>query len=130
MDPMPATATDADIIAVVDRWAALLEADDYQAACNLISLAEGIGWTPDTMRSAVQSYDEARPGQKVTLVGLPTDVTQRKDIDPWEPPRADVLGEVWYDLNIDGFASDLTATFDIVAEPAGLLLRLCDLHVM
>jgi hypothetical protein len=33
-------------------------------------------------------------------------------------------------LNIDGLASDLTATFWIVDTPGGLILRLNDIHVM
>lgn len=40
------------------------------------------------------------------------------------------VGEIWYDLNIDGVASDLTATFRVVHVPEGLIVRLNDIHVM
>jgi hypothetical protein len=40
------------------------------------------------------------------------------------------VGEIWYDLNIDGVVSDLTATFRVVRVPGGLVMRLNDLHVM
>ena len=33
MVPLPATITDEELIAFVDRWAALLEQEDYEAAC-------------------------------------------------------------------------------------------------
>jgi hypothetical protein len=33
-------------------------------------------------------------------------------------------------LNINGFGSDLTATFGLRAEPGGLALVLEDIHVM
>jgi hypothetical protein len=76
---VPLAATDAELIALVDQWAALLE---------------------------------------------------REEVDRWKPnPRGEV-GEIWYDLNIDGVASDLTATFRIVRVPGGLELRLNDVHVM
>ena len=35
MTSLPATATDADLIAFVDQWAALLEREDYEAAFAL-----------------------------------------------------------------------------------------------
>jgi hypothetical protein len=49
----------------------------------------------------------------------------------WEPTnRAGEVGEIWYDLNIDSVASDLTATFRLVRVPGELLVRLDDIHVM
>ena len=65
------------------------------------------------------------------MVGEPTDITQRKEVDRWQPPRGSgVVGEIWYDLNIDGFVTDLTATFDLFDTPAGITVRLNDIHVM
>lgn len=40
------------------------------------------------------------------------------------------IGEIWYDLNLDGFASDLTATFSIVERSDRLEIELNDIHVM
>ena len=40
------------------------------------------------------------------------------------------LGEIWYDLNIDGYVSDLTATFAIHGSSDGLTVALNDIHVM
>jgi hypothetical protein len=89
-----------------------------------------MGWTPELIRQVVKSYGDAVPTQRVTLVGKPTDITQRKEVTRWEKNRMKGIGEVWYDLNIDGFASDLTATFWIVESGDGVTLRLNDIHVM
>ena len=40
------------------------------------------------------------------------------------------IGEIWYDLNIDGVTTDLTATFFIVHDRAGIKVMLSDIHVM
>jgi len=53
-------------------------------------------------------------------------VTQRKVVDWWSTG----LGQVWYDLNINGKVSDLTATFDLERTNQGLIIKLNDIHVM
>ena len=86
--------------------------------------------TPELIRDVIKGYGEALPTQRVTLVGKPTDISQRKKVTRWPQNKVKGIGQIWYDLNIDGFASDLTATFWIVSTPAGLILRLNDIHVM
>jgi hypothetical protein len=131
VDLLPETVTDAELIAFVDRWAALLEREDYPAAHAFTAHDEYHGWTPDLMRRVIKGYGEARPDQRVTVAGVPSDVRQRKEVDRWEPPSpGGEVGEVWYDLNLDGVVSDLTATFRLVRVPGGLLVRLNDIHVM
>jgi hypothetical protein len=130
MEPLPVTATDAALIAFADRWAALLEREDYQAAYAYTDHISEMGWTPDLMRQVIKSYGDAREGQRVTVAGVPSDISQRKEVDRWEANRNGEVGEIWYDLNIDGAASDLTATFRIVLVPQGLVIRLNDIHVM
>jgi hypothetical protein len=130
MSPLPQTATDADLIAFADRWAALMEGEDYEAAYAFTDHDPNQGWTPDLMRQVVKSYGDAREDQRVTVIGVPSDVSQRKKVDHWEPNRQGVIGEIWYDLNIDGVASDLTATFQIECVPEGIVVRLNDIHVM
>jgi hypothetical protein len=89
-----------------------------------------MGWTPDLICRVVKSYGKALATQRVTLAGKPTDIMQRKEVTRWEKNRMKGIGEVWYDLNIDGLASDLTATFWIVESGGGVILRLNDIHVM
>ena len=130
MTPLPSTATDHDLIAFVDRWAALLEKEAYAEAYQLTDHDPSMRWTPDLIRQVIKSYGKASPTQRVTLAGKPTDISQRKEVTRWPENRLKGIGDVWYDLNIDGFASDLTATFWILSTPPGLILRLNDIHVM
>jgi hypothetical protein len=130
MTPLPNTSTDHDLIAFVDRWAILLEKESYVEAYQLTDHDPSMRWTPELIREVIKSYGDASPTQRVTLAGKPTDISQRKEVTRWPQNRLKGIGEVWYDLNIDGFASDLTATFWIVLTPAGLILRLNDIHVM
>ena len=82
------------------------------------------------MRDVIKGYGRALPNQKVTLTGRPSDVTQRKQVTWWKAERAMGSGEIWYDLNIDGVASDLTATFWLVRDATGIKVVLNDIHVM
>jgi hypothetical protein len=118
------------LIAFIDRWASLLEKEAYSDAYQLTDHDPAMGWTPELIRDVIKSYGEALPTQRVTLEGRPTDITQRKKVTRWPGNRLKAVGEIWYDLNIDGFASDLTATFCIGSTPEGLVLRLNDIHVM
>ena len=74
MQPLPETATDADLIAFVDRWAGLLEREDYAAAFDMIEHEPG--WSPSLIRQIIKSYGEAREDQRVTVAGVPSDVCQ------------------------------------------------------
>jgi hypothetical protein len=127
---LPDDASDAAILAAVDRWAALLEAEEYTAAFDATEHDPAMRWTPELMRDVVTQYGDAEPGQKVTLDGKPTDITQRKNVRRFAKNKHGFVGHVWYDLNINGFASDLTATFGLRGEGAGLALVLDDIHVM
>ena len=48
----------------------------------------------------------------------------------FKPNAYRAVAEIWYDLNIDGVASDLTATFRVVRGRDGLTIYLNDIHVM
>src|ERR1051326_8423197 len=103
MTPLPREASDADLLDYVDRWAALLEAEDYDAAFAFTDHDPARKWTPQLMREAIKGYGDANPTQRVTVRGEPTDVHQRKNVKRWPPPRRnDAIGDVWYDLNVDG----------------------------
>jgi hypothetical protein len=60
MKPLPETTTDADLIALVDRWASLMEREDYATAHAFTEHDAHQGWTPDLMRQVVKSYGGAR----------------------------------------------------------------------
>jgi hypothetical protein len=130
MAPLPAAVTDVDLIAFIDRWAALLEREDYDAAFAFTDHIPEMRWTPALVREVIKSYGEARPDQRVTVDGVPTDISQRKRVDRWPTNAHGCFGEIWYDLNIDGEASDLTATFALKWADGGVTVHLNDIHVM
>ena len=130
MQPLPHDTSDADLIAFVDRWAVFLEGEDYDAAYQFTDHIPEMKWTPSLMRDVIKGYGDALPHQKVTVLGQPTDITQRKVVSRWRRNALNESGEIWYDLNIDGLASDLTATFRLQETDDGLVIRLNDIHVM
>jgi hypothetical protein len=113
MTPFPSTISNAELITFIDGWAALLEVGDYQAAYQYTAHDPEMQWTPELMREIIESYGDAEPGQRVTVVGMPADVQQRKEVDRWPINRSGGVGEIWYDLNINGQVSDLTAIFSL-----------------
>ena len=113
---------------MVHQWVRLLEAQEYEQAFALTE-HEDRSWTPALLRQFIEGYGDAEPNQKVTLSGVPTDITQRIKVSRW-PEQNGAVGEVWYDLNINGVVSDVTATFYICVVPDGLVLSLNDVHVM
>jgi hypothetical protein len=130
MTHLPTTATDEELISFIDQWAALMELEDYEQAYTFTGHFPDIEWSAALMRDAIKAYGHSRPEQKVTLHGKPTDITQRKEVSRWSANERGEIGEIWYDLNIDGYVSDLTATFRIIDHDAGLEVKLNDIHVM
>ena len=118
------------MIAFADRWAKLMESEDYTAAFDFTAHIPEMKWTPSLVREVVKAYGDAQSTQMVTLHGKPNDITQRKEVDRWPKNAHGAVGEIWYDLNIDGLASDLTATFVILETIDGLTIALNDIHVM
>src|SRR5262245_13475949 len=111
MVPLPADVSDADLIAFIGRWTALLEREDYEATFALTDHVPEMRWTAQLIRQAIKNYGDFRPGQRVTVDGVPTAKPQVREVDRWPTNAKGCVGEIWYDLNIDGEASDLTATF-------------------
>ncbi len=130
MTPLSTSTSDAELIAFVDQWAALLEKKAYSEAFAFTDQAPNNGWTAELIQEFIEGYNEAVPGQHFTLEGKPTDISQRKNVRRFPKNRASCIGQVWYDLNINGFASDITATFGVVSVQDGLILQLDDIHVM
>lgn len=129
MRPLPSNISDDELISFIDQWVSLLEREDYEAAYQHTDRVLATHWTPDLIREVIKAYGDADPYQKVTLQGTPTDITQHKEVDRWEGEGGNV-GEIWYDLNIDGKVSDLTATFELRRSDEGIAIHLKDIHVM
>lgn len=130
MKLLPRDATDKQLIEEVHQWVRLLEVEKYDAAYSYTGHIENSGWSPEFIKQFIEGYGEAEPSQKVTFNGKSTDIHQRIEVSRWKENECEEIGEVWYDLNINGFASDITATFRICVVPGGLVLKLNDVHVM
>jgi hypothetical protein len=130
MRPLPHDATDDQLLAFADGWVALLEHQNFFAAFAFTDHTDPTGWTPDSIREVIAAYGSEGASNVVTLAGVPTDVTQRKEVTRWEADASGRIGYIWYDLNINGLASDLTATFDLVRRDDGIHVLLSDIHVM
>jgi len=130
MRHLPISATDEDLLKFIDGWAALLEMEDYEGAFTYVGHVPEMNWTPQLIKEVVKAYGEMDCRQKVTVQGVPTDTSQRKKVTRWETRRPAGIGYIWYDLNIDGHASDLTALFDLDTDGDGLVVKLDDIHVL
>lgn len=142
MKLLPLDSSDADLIAFADRWASLMESEDYTAAFALTEqftlLNADMNWTPEKLGEVVKACGRADANQKVTLEGKPETVTldgkptvipQRKEVHRFKPSKRGAIGEICYDLNIDGLFSDLTVRFWIMKRPDGLAIELNDIAV-
>jgi len=125
---LPLTASDDDLIQFVDGGARLMEIEDYASAFQYTAQDTYMHWTPDLIREAVKTYGRGDSRQRVTLHGKATDVQQRREVTRWGDGGLAGIGA--YDLYIDGYVSDLTATFVIQASVNGLTVVLQDIHVM
>lgn len=130
MKLLSVSASDDELIGFIDGWVALLECEDYSSAFRYTDQDPAMAWTPQSIRDVIKEYGTKRPNQRVTVRGVPSDVIQRKEISRSTDNLNGLIGEIWYDLNIDGVASDLTATFDLIADGEVLRILLNDIHVM
>jgi hypothetical protein len=130
MKCLPTASSDEQILAFLDQWVRLLEGEDYDAAYALTDHVPGSSWTPALIRDVIKAYGDPGSDIRVTLEGRPTDVHQRKEVVRQGDDVRNYIGYAWYDLNLNGLASDLTATFDLIVATEGISIQLNDIHVM
>ena len=127
-----ATASDEDIIRFIDQWVSLLAAEKY-AEAGLYLDTEPFG-SVELIREIIKSYGDVTDN-RVTLLNNGTALDgagnigaarQRKEVS-WVDETS---GDVWYDLNINGLVSDLTATFELKRQSGQIHVTLQDIHVM
>jgi hypothetical protein len=136
---LPFDASDEDILSVVMRWCDKLVAQDYAGAISILLQS---AWTPELLKTAIETidgWDDSGPPHHVTppetATFRPDDEPQnnaypRLEVDRSTLPDGSSYISVWFDLPLDGFWSDLTATFDVDATDGGLGLTLDQVHVM
>ena len=121
MPHLPHDAPDDALIAFIEEWVTLLEAEEYERAFAFTAHSAGCKLTPASFRDHVklqaklhsQCFDETYgtldPQCRVTLRGAPTHMEQVKTVDRWPKNKRGQVGEVWYNLNFDGFVTEYTA---------------------
>jgi hypothetical protein len=135
-------ATPTEILIAVEAWVKLLEQEDYPKAYVYTEHDEYYQWTPDLIKEVIYGYGLPEPhpsGEvfKVTAVEAAStedrkpsqEVNYNEEPLPYQEKEAEIIGQVWYDLPLNGEWSDLTATFQIVKREAYLTLELAEIHV-
>src|SRR5262249_9566318 len=144
-------ATDADLLAVVGGWVDLLAAGEYaQAQALLVRVEQERHWPPERVAAGVPPYPPRPPGPRAGAGGggpraqaegavrvtpvrqaRVADLLPRHAVSRWGPGcRPGVVGDIHFDLPINGAWSDLMATFFFRRVPGGLALELWDLQVV
>jgi hypothetical protein len=129
--------TDDAVRSAVEQWVTLLA--DTRFADALAMLAPSEQWKPELLATVVCNYGFVEPrgdGKTFTVTPLAsaTGVGPRFDVSWFDKPVgsgwASIVGDVHYDLPLNGAWSDVTAIFNLVDTEQGLVLALDDVHVM
>jgi hypothetical protein len=124
MTPLPPTVSDDELLALIDRWASLLELGEYDAAFALTDHLPAFGWSPTLVRETISYCGPYNPDRRVTLGGGPTPGAERKVVSRYREPTEDgYFGEICCYLNIDGEPSDRVATFLLRSSPRGVTVH-------
>ena len=135
-----------DIEYAVLYWIKLLSEEKYEDAYNLTLHDPYYQWTPALLESVIKGYgfldDAIEEKYKVTPTATAVHEGDNhkiyKDIRLFDSPvkqsqhhiDVNIIGEVHYDLPLNGRWSDLTASFKILQESDFLMLELNDIHVL
>ena len=127
-------ADDESILGYIDHWCDLLAKQRYAAALAAVhGGAEPNHWNPELLEKVINGYGlpEPHPCGEVFVVTERTTAKgkqhhreiQREDFgDPH-------IGDLWYDLPLNGEWSDLTAAFDLKRDGSQLGIVLDQVHV-
>ena len=139
MISIPINATDAEVLDVVTDWVDLLADGDFVEAQSLL-IQDGAerDWPPSLVASVIGSYEfppSVGSGEKsrVTRVrdARVVDIEPRPSVSRWNKGgRQGVIGDVHFDLPINGIWSDLTAIFSLRQLDDRIAIELYDIHVL
>ncbi len=137
MTRFSADASDAEIINGIRQWVDALANDDYEAAYAMLQHAPDEPWTADFLRRWIANYgrhEALKDGATFHVTHWETATgreTHYQDVTRRDAPHMNgSVGDVHYDLPLNGEWSDLTAIFDILKNDGALVLQLDDVHVL
>lgn len=150
MKTLPLEASDQEILDAVREWVGLLIEERYADAYEFLYHDEA-PWTPDLIATLIRNYGSTelvRDGEvfKVTpleeaIVDPPKYMPLRQDVHRYKVAGPGDFawrdgddenpgGYIWFDLSLNGYASDLTATLDFFEVNNCFVFELKDIHVM
>lgn len=134
---LPENAPDDEILSAVRSWVELLAADNFEAGYAMLQHYPNEPWAPDFLRMWISNYgwhDPMKDGSTFRVTSWKTATGREKhyqDVVRYDSPAADhSLGDVHFDLPLNGEWSDLTAIFSFFNHAGFLVLQLDDVHVL
>ena len=140
MKKLPLDATDSQLLDLVHSWVDALAKEDYEFAYHITAHDRYYQWTPKLIEKVIQGYGLPEP-RSDGLVFQVTEIESASGNQPRhyveffdEPIKIDgsnqkAVGEIWFDLPLNGKWSDLTATFEIRQDHTATVLVLNEVHV-
>lgn len=140
MTELPLDATDEQILNLVHQWVDLLAQERYDDAYALTAHDSYYEWTPGLMEAVITGYGLPEPASNGQIYRVTPEGTAaggpipRHEVDRYDGGLIAQTGEyrvgnVWFDLPLNGEWSDLTATFALNVRNDRLVLVLKDIHV-
>jgi hypothetical protein len=140
MTALPIDSSDDQILAVARAWAAALAEGNFERAYAITAHDPHYQWTPDRIGNVIAgnglplTQGGGRAHRVTSLATATGPLRPRHEVHRFPKPRSldagvAAIGEVWFDLPLDGAWSDLTATFELQRTAEHLLLVLNDIHV-
>ena len=126
--------SDEEIIRHIETWIGKLADEDYVSAYNLVDHDPYYKWSPRLIEKVINGYGLPEPhpsGEvfKVTPISsaLGEEPTREIERNNYKDNR---IGYVMYDLPLNGKWSDLSATFRLENNEAGVKVILEEIHVL
>ena len=146
MKVLPVGASDQEILDAVREWVGMLIEERYAHACSFFYRPRH--WTPELMRTVIENYGSLESWHDGEIFKVTPLEEAKADPPVHMPPRHEVNryqddpeidpseispsypGYVWFDLPLNGYWSDLTATLDLHVLNNQLVFELEGIHVM
>lgn len=117
---IPDTASDEDILQVVQGWVKLWAELGPEAASSAIAVDENDPWTPEWLEYAITNYRPLGlyPDAPLFVLTAPDSATitghvPTREVKRYDPKNSGLVCDVCFDLPLNGRWSDLLAEFDL-----------------